>query len=144
MKPTLQFTRIWSDDDLLELRVAAFDGRSTFSVDVYVPLDWPEEIKTSLLVFRRHVHGGILDLKAGEFGPEYASGALLARLHYVAPGSLFVSISLQGEFQKYKNTEVASEAKMYLRSEPVLLDRFIEAVSELKVKDGSSVELECV
>jgi hypothetical protein len=144
MKPTLQFTRIWADDDLLELTVRAFDGRSKFSVDVYVPRDWPEEIKTSLLVFRTHVHGGIFDLKAGEFGPEYASGALLARLHYVAPGSLFVSISLQGEFQKYKTTEVASEAKMYLRSEPVLLDRFIDAVSELKVKDGASVELECV
>jgi hypothetical protein len=128
----------------LELQVAAFDGRSTFSVDVYVPMDWPEETKESLLTFRRHVHGGIFDLKAGEFGPEYASGALLVRLHFVAPGSLFVSISLQGEFQKYKTTEVASEAKMYLRSEPVLLDRFIKALLELKAENGSSVELGCV
>ena len=143
MKSYLRLTRIWSDDDLLELRVAASDGHSTFTTDAYVSVSWPRETMEALLVFGKHIYGGIYDLKAGAFGPEYAGGALQARLHYETPGRLFVSVTLQGEYQKYKNTDVASEAKLYMRSEPALLDRFAAELLALTVEEGSLAELEC-
>ena len=144
MKPAIQFTRIWSDDDMLELRASACDGMSMFSIDTYVGIDWPDETVKMLTRFREQIHGGIAELELGSFGPEYASGAFFARLHFHMPGKLFISVALQSDFQKYKNTEVASEAKLYVRSEPILLDRFIEELARLKVSDNSVASLECI
>ena len=144
MNSYLRVTRIWSDDDLLELRIVACDGQSSFTTDAYVSVSWPSETTESLLVFGKQIHGGIYDLEAGEFGPEYANGAVHARFHFETTGRLFVSVSLQGEYRKYKNTDVASEAKLFMRSEPALLDRFAAELLALNVEKGAVAELECV
>jgi hypothetical protein len=144
MKPEVRFTRIWSDDDLLELRIDVCDGRSHFSIDSYVGTEWPAEIKSSLLVFRDHVHGGIFDLKAGEFGPEYANGAFVARMHFAPPGILNVSTVQQSDYFEYKGTKVASEARLFLRTEPVLIDRFIEELDRLSSSSEAVATLACM
>jgi hypothetical protein len=144
MKPEIRFTRIWSDEDLLELRIEVSDGRSHFSIDTYVGVDWPSEVKKSLLVFRDHIHGGIFDLKAGEFGPEYASGAFVARMHFAPPGTLNVSTLQQSAYFEYKGSKVASEAKLFLKTEPVLLDRFIEELDRLSSSSEAVAILACM
>lgn len=143
MTPHLRVERIWSDDDIIELRFEVCDGRSLFSCDTYVSQSWPQETVDALTIFRRHIHGGIFDLQAGQFGIEYANGAALARLHFRAPGSLFVSARLQSDFTEYKGAQVASEAKLYLRSEPVLLDRSIEELNALSKGTRTDAQLAC-
>jgi hypothetical protein len=143
MTPQLRVENIWFDDDVLELKFEACDGRSLFSCDTYVARSWPQDTVVALNIFREHIHGGIFDLKAGEFGVEYANGAALARLHFLAPGSLYISICLQSDFSEYKNSQVASEAKIYLRSEPVLLDQFIEQLRELGLGSRKDASLAC-
>jgi hypothetical protein len=126
MDPRFYFRKVWSDDDVLELRTEVCDGRSLFSCNVYVPTSWPQDTAKALTGFRPQLRGGIYDLKAGSFGVEYANGAVLARLQFRLPGLLDIYAHLESEFMEYKGSRVASEAKLYLRSEPVLLDRFIE------------------
>jgi hypothetical protein len=143
MKPEIRFTRIWSDDDLLEQRIEVCDGRSHFSIDSYVGVDWPSDVMKSLLVFRNHVHGGLFDLKTGEFGLEYASGAFLARMHFAPPGTLYVSTIQQSDHFEYKGNRVASEARLFLKTEPVLLDRFIEELDHLRISSEAIATLTC-
>lgn len=78
------------------------------------------------------------EISYSEFGPEYANGAFQARLHFNVPGRLFISTHQQSDFEEFSKTQVASEARMYLKTEPILLDNFI---SELKaLNSGASNE----
>jgi hypothetical protein len=72
--------------------------------------------------------GGLFKLQAGDGGPEYAGGSFRARFHYYKPTELLISVMQQGDYFSFKSSEVAAEAKMFLRTEPALLDRFIAAL----------------
>jgi hypothetical protein len=137
-------TRKWSDDDIAELVVRVSDGVSSFVNSVYVSHGWATDCASALATFSRQVHGGIYDFKAGQFGPEYANGAFLARFHYYRPNLLYVSTFQQSEFHEFKRGEVAPEARLFLRTEPVLIDRFIDDLPSLERDDGEEVILECI
>jgi len=140
LKPKLAFTKIWQDDDMVELRIDACDGTSSFSNKVYVGHKNLSDVVVELNTFKNHIHGGLYDLRFGEFGPEYASGALYARLHFHNRGKLLVSVQMQSEYSEFGTKNVASEANLYLISEPSLLDGFIQALRA--VSDGHRVDAE--
>ncbi len=136
--------RIWSDDDLLELSITVGDGQNLFSMSGYVDFDWPAETARALTSFGRQIHGGLYDLEIGKFGPEYGGGAFSARLHWYRPIELLISTHQQSAFGPFKGADVASEARLYLRTEPGLVDRFAAELPALSLKDGARAELECI
>ena len=142
MKPGILISRLWFDVDVVELRIQVSDGTSSFSNDVYVAHDTLEDAVSSLQAFRNHVHGGLLNLKFGEFGPEFAKGAFHARFHFLPPGRLFVTCKQESGFVEFANKQVASKATLYVKSEPVLLDRFIVELEALAVRRSAEAELE--
>ena len=144
MLPRITITRRWSDNDVAQLAFAVCDGVSVFTNEAYVPLDWGATAAAALRVFGRQIHGGLFNLEAGQGGPEYASGSFRARFHYYKPNQLLISTSQQGDFFPFKHGEVASEAKMFLRTEPGLLDRFIATLPRLDASDGEQAALECI
>jgi hypothetical protein len=141
MKPGIRFSKIWSDDDMIELRIDVSDGTSFFSNEVYVGYQKFEDTIKELKVFRDHIYGGLLDIEFGSFGPEYASGAFHARLHFQEPGKLYITCKLQSRFERFSIKEVASEATLYLESEPILLDNFITVFKYLNAIDSNSAIL---
>jgi hypothetical protein len=143
MQKGISISKIWSDDDLVELCIAVTDRASSFSNTVYLGHGQLVELAEQLRNFRDHIHGGIKDIRFGEFGPEYANGAFHARLHFRSPGKLYVSTHQQSEFTSFSVGEVASEAKMYLVSEPVLLDNFISELGALANGAREHALLEC-
>jgi len=144
MKPGIQFTKVWFDDDVIELKVEVSDGISSFSNLVYLGYSSLTEIVRKLGVFRDHIHGGLLDIQFGEFGPEYANGAFHARLHFPRPGRLYITSKQQSEFEDFSVTKVASEATLYLKTEPVLLDNFIDELRGLDGRRREDAHLEAV
>lgn len=135
MKPGISFSKIWFDDDMVELRIQVADGRSTFVNEVYVGHQQLTDLVTDLNRFKTHVHGGIYDMTFGSFGPEYAHGAFHARLDFQDQGILFVTVKSQTDFQDFGKKNVASEATLYLRTQLALLDNFIAAMKD--VGDGN-------
>ena len=144
MQPRIEIRRKWSDDDVLLLTIQVRDGTSLFVNEAYVSRAWGSDAAEALRTFGRHVYGGIFDLQAGTEGPEYASGAFRARFHYHAPNHLLISTTQQGDHFPFKNFQVATEARMFLRTEPALLDRFVSALPALDRNDGADAALECV
>lgn len=144
MLPRIAVTRRWSDNDVAHLEFEVCDGMSVFRTEAYVALDWGASAATALRTFGRQVHGGLFNLEAGAGGPEYASGSFRARFHYYKPNQLLISTSQQGDFFRFKGREVAPESKMFLRTEPNLLDVFIAALSALDASDGGQAVLECI
>lgn len=144
MQNSISISRIWADDSLVELRVTVADQSSTFSNTVYVDEQHLAELYSQLRMFRDHVHGGIKDIRLGEFGAEYANGAFHARLHFRLPGKLYISTHQQTEFMDFFIAKVASEAKMYLISEPILLDSFLGELERLIQGASDHARLTCV
>lgn len=140
----ISFTKIWSDDDMVELRIEVSDGRSSFSNDVYVGHVQLATIVAELDTFKTHIYGGLYDLRFGEFGPEYASGAFHARLHFQERGLLYLTVKSQSEFNDFGKKNVASDATLFLKTEPALLDNFIRAVASLSNGAEESAHLEAI
>jgi hypothetical protein len=83
-------------------------------------------------------------LEAGKEGVEYGSGSFLARFHYYKPNELLISTIQQADFFRFKDSQVAPTATMFLRTEPSLLDQFIAALPALDASDGGQAILQCV
>ena len=144
MPPRITITRTWSDADVAQLAFEVCDGISAFTNEAYVALDWGVVAAAALRTFAHQVHGGLFNLEAGDGGPEYASGAFRARFHYYKPTQLLISTRQQGEFFPFKGGEVAPTAKMFLRTEPALLDRFVASLPALDASEGRQAVLECI
>ena len=140
----IRIARIWSDDDMVELTIEVADGMSCFANRVYVGYRDLADTIAKLDTFRMQVHGGLLDVRFGEFGCEYANGAFHARFHFTEPGRLYISCRQESDFSDFGNKTVASCATMYLRSEPALLDRFIEELRRIPTDADSEAHWEAV
>ncbi|ESK54087.1 MAG: hypothetical protein I8H98_04875 [Moraxellaceae bacterium] len=138
----ITFKIIWRDDDMYEFQITSSDGISTFINKVYVGYDNYNKMVSEIYQFKNHIYGGIYDIQFGEFGPEYASGAFVARLHFQELGKIYVSIHAQSEFIDFGKKNIASEVKLFFTTEPVLLDNFIEQLKLLKSELVNEASLE--
>jgi len=144
MKPGILLTKIWSDDDMVELKIDVSDGVSAFSNKIYVGYSDFADNVSRLDAFKDHVHGGLVDIRFGEFGPEYASGALHARFHFPKPGRLYITCHQESGFEDFAIKKVASEATLYLKTEPALLDNFISQLKALDARKREDAYLEAI
>jgi hypothetical protein len=144
MNPGIHFKKIWFDNDLIELRIEASDGDSLFVTTVYVGDQELDELIERLNKFKDQVYGGIFDLRLGGFGPEYGNGAFDARLHFQSRGKIHITVNAQSDFIEFGIKNVASEATLYLISEPALLDNFIVDLRALQARSTSDANLVAV
>ena len=129
---------------MIELRIEASDGASLFCNQVYVGYADFSDAVSRLDTFKNHIQGGLIDIQFGQFGPEYASGAFHARFHFSQPGKLYVTCKQQSAFDDFGRKNVASEATLYMKTEPVLLDNFLEQLKALDAKKREDAYLETI
>jgi hypothetical protein len=146
MKPSIALKKIWYDSDVVEFEITTSDGSSQFCVMVYMGHENLKLLIAELNDFKDKLYGGIYDMKFGEFGPEYANGAFRARLHFLTDGRgvLFINVSTESDWHPFGNKEVASQATLYLKSDPALLDRFISELRRVSSGTQDMATLECV
>jgi len=144
LRPGIHISKIWSDDDVVELKIEVSDGASLFSNQVYVGHAELADAASSLNAFKDDLYGGLLDVRFGEFGCEYANGAFHARFHYPSPGRLCVTCRQESDFEQFSKKTVASKATMYVISEPVLLDRFIAELQAFASGASEEAHLEAI
>jgi hypothetical protein len=144
MKPGMKFTKAGSDEDMVELRIEIYDGNSSFVNRIYVGHRQLQGAVDGLRAFKDQIHGGLFHLRFGEFGPEYAAGALEARLQFRKRGKLLVQVSAQSAFERFEDQELASEAKLWLVTEPALLDTFIDALRAMTEGCSEHAALEAI
>lgn len=141
MTPGIRFTKLWSDDDMLDLKVEVCDGNSMFTTDIYVGHKHLADTVSELYKFKDHIRGGLFNLRFGEFGPEYASGALDVRMHFRTRGNLLLRVSAESRFREFEDRELASKATLHVVSEVGLLDNFILALRMLSEGSVDHAEL---
>src|ERR1044072_6110552 len=115
MQARISVTRLWSDDDVVELAFEVCDGVSIHTNRVYVARDWGAVSATALRPFGTQIHGGLFDLEGGGGGSGYALGHFWARFHHCTPREILIETSQQGDFFRFKDRRVATEATTFLR-----------------------------
>ena len=132
--------KIRSDEDSIEIEVAASDGSSTFRTTVDVGHEKIAGLVAGLDRFKNEIYGGVHDVRLGAFGPEYAGGAFHARLHFHRPGHglIFITVHAESDWNDFTLSKVASRATLYLKTEPALFDNFIVELGRLR--DGETEE----
>ena len=139
----LRLARVWYDNDMDELRVGA-DGPDTgFAVTAYVGRTDFMKALQDLRLFAKPVHGGLCDLRFGDFGPEYANGAVHVRLQWVK-GRIYLTCRLQTEFDQFGRKEIADEALIHVGTEPALYDAFLAELGPFVDRKRDDVVLELV
>lgn len=134
------FEKIWFDNDSIELKILVADDESAFYNTVYSSNEQMQNTSSELNDFR----SGICDIKFGEFGHDLANGAFHAHLNIMSPGTVFVSTHQQCDFCEFNNKNIASESKLFLKTEPVLLDTFIKEFKSLSVGNRNDATLRCI
>ena len=144
MKLGIRLITIWVDIDLIELKVEVSNGISLFFNQVYVQHEALTYMIADLKVFRNQIKGGLLDVRLGEFGPEYANGAFHGRFHFQGLGKLYIICKQQTKFENFPLRLVANKATIHLKTEPVLLDNFIVGLEALSRRNSQEAYLEAV
>jgi hypothetical protein len=135
---------MYSDVDMVELEIGVWDGTSCFQIRTYVGHTAFHDAVSSLRKFSNELHGGLLDIRFGAFGLEYGGGAFSARFHFAKPGRLYVSVELESDFSEFGRKNVACRASMFLKSEPALLDRFIDELTTVAYDATEDAHLEAI
>lgn len=130
-RPGVLLRKIWEDSDLLELRVSVSDGASTFVNQVYLGHGALGEVVQELESFRPQLSGGLLDVRFGDFGPEWASVAFHGRFQMLPPGRVYVSARQESGYRDFADKSVADSANLHLISEPGLLDLLVAELAQL-------------
>src|SRR5215813_1801598 len=142
MNAGISFSRIWFDNDVVKLKVESSDSTSVFCNEVHVGHRDFDDLIAGLSTFKDQIHGGIFDIVLGSFGPEYAGGAFHARLHFQSRGKILITVRGQSDFKEYGIKTVASEAVLFLRTEPALLDNFIAELDGLRRGNRDDAKLD--
>ena len=142
MNPGIKFTKIWEDEDLLEFEVQVSDGLSLLETKAYIGHPEFQDTINQLETFQNHIHGGIIDIEMGHFGPEYASGAFHARLNFHEKYKIIATCKLQYDFKDFGRKYVASEGTLYFLTAPLLLKCFIKELQEIVDQKRTSASLQ--
>jgi len=145
MDAGIYLEKIRSDDRSIEIKLMISDGSSDFRTDAWVGYADLAAIVKDLDRFKREIHGGIYDMRLGAFGPEFAGGALHARLHFYPPGHgrIYITVQAESGWHDFTLNKVASRATLYIKTEPALLDNFIEEFGRFAADSTDEAFLNC-
>ena len=144
MSGYIRISTDWWDDHVSQIRIEVSDGSARFVNTTYVSPNWLHETAQSLKTFREQAADSMFDWEAGAAGPEFAGGAFVARMHFHESTGPLISTWQESAYFSYNGHTVASEARMFLRSEIVLLDRFISELFAMSLNQSLISTLECI
>jgi hypothetical protein len=146
VKSGLSFRKVWQDEDVVELEIASRGDAFLSCVQVYADHQHLNDVVLGLNGFKKDVHHGVFEISFGQFTPEYANGAFRAQLSFLelGRGYVFMTVNSQSAWADFAKRKVANQATLHLKSEPALLDRFIEELTKLTAGDSDEAFLEVV
>ena len=126
-----RFEFLWNDDDVIQLRIRAWNGNFGGTADVYLPIGAIAEAAEKLEGFPRHTSDK-RDLQFGEFGPESAGGAVSMRFFCKGTaGRTFVEATVESHQQA---SQPAEHARFFASIEASAVDDFVVGLRRLETE----------
>lgn len=138
MQIGFEFRIIWSDSDVVKLRISAWDGEFGGSVEPYMAVGELKEIAAKLSGFP-HSPADMREVVIGAFDRKIAGGGLRMRFHCVdGAGHTFVEAAMNA------NCERAGTVQSAVLSVPVeaaAVDVFVRELRELESDESHVAHL---
>ena len=129
MNAAFQFEYLWHDNDVLMVRISAWNGQLGGSSDVYVGLNELSEAAAKLEGFPRHP-SDTCELLFGAFGPEWAGGGASMRFFCGdAAGHALVEARIESD---YNRSQKAQSVLLSASIEAADIDTFIPELRRLE------------
>ncbi|HKV47066.1 MAG TPA: hypothetical protein VJN69_03160 [Candidatus Acidoferrales bacterium] len=129
MRTGIEFRIIWSDSDVVKIRVSACDGEFSGSVEAYAVVGGLNGVAERLSGFPQSP-SDMREVTLGAFDRKVAGGGLRMKFHCVdSAGHAFVEATL------YTNQEKGGTVQMAVLSvpvEPAAIDIFVRELHELE------------
>ena len=138
MERGFRFELEWSDADVFEIRISAWNGKFGGSTAVYVPLGGLKEAATKIEGFPRHPSDK-RELQFGVFGHKWAGGAV-NMLFYCrdAAGHALVEAKIESQ---HGGTPKAESALFFVSVEATAVDAFVEDLRRLEADQSGTAIL---
>ena len=136
MESGFRFEVRWSDADVFNIRISAWNGAFGGSTAVYVPIGGLAEAATTLEGFPRDPSDK-RELQFGAFGPGWAGGAVSMAFYCKdAAGHALVEARIESE---HGGTPKAQSALFFVPVEATKVDTFVEGLRRLEAcKEGTA------
>ena len=129
---------IWLDDDVLELRVQASNGRFSATAELYAAHTEPAELAASISGFPKSTDDN-REATLGTFDAKVAGGGVQLRFRCTdLLGHAEVRLDVR---QRVTNGPERESAAFSVRVEPAAVDEFVAALRRMRLQVGSSAEL---
>lgn len=141
MEKGFQFEVQWHDNDMLEVRIAAWNGAFGGTVDVYVAIGGLLEAAKTLDGFPR-VASDKREVVFGNFGRKRACGAASMRF-YCADGAGHAYVESRMAADEHV-AGVDQSVVLVLQIEPAALDSFVEDLRRLETEKTGTAHLRAI
>ena len=141
MEIGFQFRLLWSDEDVLKVRIYASNGEFGAAADVYVAVGGLAEAAAILEGFPRSP-SDTRELVLGSFGPEWAGGGV--RLHSDckgAAGHAFVEVTVESDNDDSRPFETAH---FFVGVEADAVDILVSGLRHIEAERAGSVHVSAI
>ena len=133
------FKYLWSDSELYELRVVAWDGRFGGTADLYEPIGGLKESADKLKGFPSTLQD-VREVAFGTLSPDYGGGGISLRFFCTdAAGHAMVEAKIQ--CKDPRGLRMPNSAHFFSSVEPASLDRFVDELRNIETNNGGSAFL---
>jgi len=132
-----QIEAIYSDEDLLQLRIQGSNGAYGGEAEVYVGLDKIPNMARALRGFPSTA-GENLVFELGNFDPKYAGGGVLLQFQCGSTGKVSVEATIENDPKK--STGHFGKVQFTVWIEPAAIDLFIPMLEKIGVdRQGKAI-----
>jgi hypothetical protein len=134
-----RFEVIYKAEDLIEVRISAWNGVFGGTADVYLEIGRLEEIAARLQGFPSHP-SDTREVVLGAFGPEFAGGGVSMRFHCAdRSGHAYVESRIESGEKRGRSTD---SAFLTLHIEAAAVDSFVDELRRLGADRSGIARLE--
>jgi len=142
MSPGISISVVWFDEDILELRIGASNGRFAGEIEAYAPLDACRQLADTLKGFPLNA-SDIREFEVGTFDSNNAGGGARIRFHCTnGAGHAAADISVRTDPQHVGGT--SETASFSINIEAAAVDTFVQQLRDMRLEDGQSTHLSAV
>lgn len=129
METGVRLESIWRDNDVVEVRISAWNGQFGGVADAYVEIGGVNAAATKLEGFPRHATDSC-GLEFGAFGPGFAGGGV--SLHFYSrgfAGHTFAEVTIESGYDQFEQTQ---RTTLRASVEVAAIDRFVAELRNME------------
>jgi hypothetical protein len=144
MNTIITIENILQDSDLIELEICISTIKHKFTLTVYTNTKSIDSMVMKLRKNLSKLNVKTFSIQLGEFSKDTANGTFSAKFSQEQNGIINIAIKAETDYYNLNDETVADRFETNLKTEPNMIDSFLNNFPKLKEKAGGKIYLECL